>query len=44
MYIRGAAILQLARGGAVAAECSFPHSEQGRWKIVGDLASAETGL
>lgn len=44
MCLRGAAILQLARGGAAAAECPFPHSEQGRRKVGGDLAPAETGL
>ncbi|KAK7798982.1 hypothetical protein U0070_000369, partial [Myodes glareolus] len=44
MCLRGAAILQLARGGAAAAECPFPHSEQGRRKVGGDLAPAENGL
>lgn len=44
MYLRGAAVLRLARGGASAAERSFPHSEQGRRKVGGDLAPAETGL
>lgn len=44
MYLRGAAVHQLARGGAATAECFFPHSEQGRWKVGGDLAPAETGL
>lgn len=44
MYLRGAAVLKLARGGAAAAKRSFPHSEQGKWKVGGDLAPAETGL
>lgn len=44
MYLRGAAVPQLARGGAATAERFFPHSEQGRWKVGGDLAPAETGL